>query len=298
MKSKTAIQQSTGYKIFNIVNYILLLFLVFITVYPMYHIFIVSISNGTFVSRGAVNFLPRGITFSAYKTVFDSSDIWRSYFNTILYTTVGTAINIVLSSMCAYPLSRKDFYGRGIFTFIIAFTMFMSGGMIPSYLVVLKLGLIDSMWAIVLPPAINTFNMIIMRTFFQGIPASLQESAFLDGANDLKILWKIILPLSKPIMATMVLFYAVQHWNSFFSALIYLSSKSKYPVQILLRNIVIAGEFAEQQTAIGSVESNFAVVATNYKYAVIIISVVPILMVYPFLQKYFAKGVMVGALKG
>lgn len=298
MNKKTAIKKSVGYRIFSIVNYILLLLVVFITLYPMYYVFIVSISNGTYVSRGAVHFLPKGITLSAYKTVFDNSDIWRAYLNTIIYTTLGTAINIVLSSMCAYPLSRKEFYGRSVFTFIIAFTMFMSGGMIPLYLVVLKLGLIDTMWAIVLPPAINTFNMIIMRTFFQGIPISLQESAFLDGANDLIILWKIILPLSKPIMATMILFYAVQHWNSFFSALIYLNSKSKYPVQILLRNIVIAGEFADQQTSIGSVESNFAVVATNYKYAVIIISVIPILLVYPFLQKYFAKGVMVGALKG
>lgn len=298
MNRNNKVKMSTGYKIFNVINYMLLLMLVFITVYPMYYIFIVSISSGTYVSRGDVHLLPKGINFSAYKTVFQNSDIWRSYLNTIIYTTVGTAINIVLSSMCAYPLSRKDFYGKSVFTFIVAFTMFMSGGMIPLYLVVLKLGLIDTIWAIVLPPAINTFNMIIMRTFFQGIPVSLQESAFLDGANDLQILWKIILPLSKPIMATMVLFYAVQHWNSFFSALIYLNSKSKYPVQILLRNIVIAGEFADQQTSIGNVESNFAVVATNYKYAVIIISVVPILMVYPFLQKHFAKGVMVGALKG
>jgi putative aldouronate transport system permease protein len=264
----------------------------------MYYILIVSISSGTFVSRGDVTIFPRGITFSAYKTVFQNSDIWRSYINTLLYTTVGTFINILLSSMCAYPLSRKDFYGRSVFTFIVAFTMFMSGGMIPLYLTVLKLRLIDTMWAIVLPPAISTYNMIIMRTFFQGIPISLQESAFLDGANDLQIIWKIILPLSKPIMATMVLFYAVGHWNSFFPALIYLNSKSKYPVQVLLRNIVIAGEFADQQTSIGNVESNFAVIATNYKYAVIIISVVPILLVYPFLQKHFAKGVMVGAIKG
>jgi len=298
MSKNRKIKVSTGYKIFNILNYTLLLLLVFVTVYPMYYIFIVSISNGTFVSRGDINFLPRGITFKAYETVFKNSDIWRSYLNTIIYTTVGTAINIVLSSLCAYPLSRKDFYGRSVFTFIVAFTMFMSGGMIPLYLVVLKLKLIDTIWAIVLPPAINTYNMIIMRTFFQGIPVSLQESAFLDGANDLQILWKIILPLSKPIMATMVLFYAVQHWNSFFSALIYLNSKSKYPVQILLRNIVIAGEFADQQTSIGNIETNFAVVATNYKYAVIIITVIPILMVYPFLQKHFAKGVMIGALKG
>ncbi|HEY8499518.1 MAG TPA: carbohydrate ABC transporter permease [Clostridia bacterium] len=289
---------SLGSIVFDVVNHILLLLLVFITLYPMYYIAIVSISSGTYVSRGEVNFLPRGINFGAYEIVFKNPDIWRSYTNTIVYTSVGTLINIIMSSLCAYPLSRKDFYGRGFFTFVIAFTMFMSGGMIPSYLVVLKLGLIDSMWAIVLPPAINTFNMIIMRTFFQGIPVSLQESAYLDGANDLKILYKIILPLSMPIMATMTLFYSVQHWNSFFSALIYLNSKAKYPVQVLLRNIVIAGEFADQGTSIGTVDTNFNVIAQNYKYAVIIISVLPILVVYPFLQKYFAKGVMIGAIKG
>jgi putative aldouronate transport system permease protein len=170
--------------------------------------------------------------------------------------------------------------------------------MIPLYLVVRGLGIIDSIWAIVLPGAINTFNMIIMRTFFQGIPTSLHESAYIDGANDVAILRRIVVPLSTPVLATMTLFYAVGHWNSFFPALIYLNSKAKYPIQIMLRNIVVASEFADQQVDIGSVASNFNVVAQNYKYAVIIITILPILCVYPLLQKHFAKGVMIGAIKG
>jgi putative aldouronate transport system permease protein len=181
---------------------------------------------------------------------------------------------------------------------MVIFTMFFSGGLIPTYLVVNTLHMVNTMWAILIPGAINTFNMIIMRTFFENIPISLQEAAYLDGANDLQILAKVILPLSMPIMATMTLFYMVDHWNSFFPAIIYLNQKSKYPVQVILRDIVVAGEFSDAQGEIGNNQSAFTVVATNYKYAVIIITVLPILMVYPYLQKYFTKGVMVGAIKG
>lgn len=289
---------SLGSRVFDGLNAFLLLLLVFVTLYPIYYIFIVSISDGNLVTRGVIKFFPRDITFDAYKVVFNDPAIWRSYGNTILYTTVGTSINLVMSALCGYVLSRKDLYGRNAFIFLVVFTMFLSGGLIPLYLVVNKLGLIDTMWALVLPPAINTFNMIIMKTFFEGIPIALQESAHLDGANEFQVLFKIILPLSLPVMATMVLFYSVQHWNSFFPALIYLNDSKKFPVQILLRNIVIGGEFADQSTSIGNSASNFRVVATNYKFAVIIISVFPILCVYPFLQKYFVKGAMIGALKG
>lgn len=280
---------------FNVINTVVLLVAAFITLYPMYYILITSISSGKAIASGTVTFFPREFNLEAYKMVFKNQDIWRSYLNTILYTGVGTLINIVFTAMCAFPLSRKNFYGRKFFTFIITLTMFISGGMIPLYLVVNQLGLIDTMWAIVLPPAISTYNMIIMRTFFTGIPDSLQESAYLDGANDIQILAKIILPLSKPIMATMTLFYGVQHWNSFFSAILYLNTKEKYPVQVILRDIVIAGEFSEQG---GDVSQNLNIISTNYKYAVIIISVLPILCIYPLLQKHFAKGVMIGAVKG
>lgn len=289
---------SFGSRLFDGINIFLLLLLVFITLYPMYYIFIVSISDGNLVTRGVIKFFPMDITFDAYQIVFNNPAIWKAYGNTLLYTTLGTTINIIMSALCAYPLSRRDMYGRNMFIFMVAITMFINGGLIPLYLVVQKLGMIDTMWALLLPPAINTFNMIIMKTYFEGIPVALQESAYLDGANEIQVLYKIILPLSMPVMATMVLFYAVHHWNSFFPALIYLNDSSKFPVQVLLRNIVIAGEFADQTSVIGSSTSGFRVVATNYKFAVIIITVLPILIVYPFLQKYFVKGAMVGALKG
>lgn len=297
MKSSTR-NRSRGVGLFPVINTLLLLLVAFITIYPMYYIFIVSVSEGSFVNRGLVKFWPCGFTLGAYNIVFQNSDIWNSYLNTILYTGVGTFINIVMTAMCAYPLSQKSFYGRKFFTKMIIVTMFFGGGLIPTYLVVNNLHLINTMWAIVLPPAINVFNMIVMRTSFESIPDSLREAAFLDGANDIQVLAKIILPLSKPIIATITLFYLVEHWNSFFSAIIYLNEKVKYPVQVILRDIVVAGEFAEEQGEIGSASSAFSVVATNYKYAVIIITVIPILAAYPFLQKYFTKGVMVGAVKG
>ncbi|MCR8635692.1 carbohydrate ABC transporter permease [Paenibacillus radicis (ex Xue et al. 2023)] len=291
-------QISMGSKVFDSFNVFILILLMFITLYPIYYIFIVSISDGNLVTRGLITWIPLDITFDAYKIVFKNPDIWQAYGNTLLYTTVGTTINVFMTALCAYPLSRKDFYGRNLFIFMVAITMFISGGLIPLYLVVQQLGLIDTMWALVLPPAISTFNMIIMKTYFEGIPMALQESAYLDGANEIQVLIKIILPLSLPVMATMVLFYAVHHWNSFFPALIYLNDSDKFPVQVLLRNIVIAGEFADQTADIGSASSNFRVVATNYKFAVIIITILPILIVYPYLQKYFVKGAMIGALKG
>ena len=274
-----------------------MLVIVIVTLYPMYYVLIVSISNGNAVMRGEIKLLPKGINLTAYKLVFENPDFLRSYLNTIIYTLVGTIVNVSFTILCAYPLSRKDFYGRGILTGMVAFTMFFSGGMIPLYLVVQKVGLINSMWALILPVAINTWYMIIMRTFFQAIPESLQESAYIDGANDIQILIKVILPLSLPIIATLLMFYAVYHWNSYFSSIIYLNQKKKYPVQIVLRNIVIAGELDKQNSSVGS-ESDFQVIATNFKYAVIIISVLPILTVYPFIQKYFTQGVMVGAIKG
>ena len=284
-----------GSRIFDFCNVLFMLCLAFITLYPMYNIFIVSISSAEHIYAGTVSFIPKGINFDAYRMVFKNDSIWRSFGNSILYTTVGTAINVVCSAMCAYPLSRKTFYGRGFFTVFVAVTMFISGGMIPSYLVVNQLHLINTMWAIVLPGAISTYNMIIMRTFFQNLPVSLQESAYLDGANDITILFKVVLPLSMPIIATMTLFYAVGHWNSYFNAMIYLNSKSKFPLQVLLREIVVAGNMADESS---DLTSNINIIAINFKYAVIVITVVPILIVYPFLQKHFTKGVMIGAIKG
>lgn len=285
----------TGNKLFDFTNYLFLTLVGFLTLYPLWYILVVSLSSAQYINLGEVSFLPKGFNIDAYKIVFANEKIWRSYANTITYTVVGTFINVVMTALCAYPLSRKDFFGRKPLTIFVTVTMFVSGGMIPLYLVIMNLGLINSIWAIVLPPAISTYNMIVMRSSFEAIPHSLTESAYLDGANDIQILKDLILPYSKPILATMTLFYAVSHWNSFFPAMLYLNEQSKYPVQVLMRDIVIAGDMTSDS---GDVSSSINILATNYKYAVIIISVIPILVVYPLLQKHFTKGVMLGAVKG
>ena len=287
---------SLGSRVFDTANVIFLMGLVFVTFYPIYYIFIVSVSGGNAVMRGDVSFWPVDFNWQTYLLVFEDPSIGRSYLNTILYTTVGTAINLICTTLCAYPLSKRDFYGRGFFTLMIVFTMFFSGGLIPSYLLVQKLGMMNTMWALVIPGAISVWNMIIMRTFFQNIPHELYESAALDGASEFTSLMRITLPLSKPVMATMGMFYAVGHWNSFFPAMIYLDEKAKFPLQIILRNMVVMGEMSSQSQEISGVFAS--VTATNIKYAVIIIAVAPILLIYPFIQKYFVKGVMVGSLKG
>lgn len=291
------IKQSFGSKVFDIINVLLMILLIVITLYPFYYIIIVSLSDGKAVMKGLVKLRPVGINFKSYSIVLKDPYIGTAYLNTILYTTFGTFINILFSTLCAYPLSRKNFFGKRIFTVMIVFTMFFSGGLIPTYLTVQKLGMLDTIWALVLPGAINTYNMIIIRTFFQDIPAELHESAYIDGANDIKIFAKIILPLSKPIIATMTLFYAVGHWNSFFSALIYLNEREKYPLQIVLRNMVVSGELTSQSNQMGAA-ADFLAIDTTIKYAIIIVATLPILVVYPFVQKYFVKGVMIGSLKG
>lgn len=290
------IRQSLGSRTFDTINVMFMLGLMFITLYPLYYIFIVSISDGHIVMRGDISFWPRGMNLDTYRLLLHDSAIIRAYGNTILYTVVGTMINLGCTILCAYPLSKRDFYGRGFFTLMIVFTMFFSGGLIPSYLLVKQLHLINTMWALILPGAISAWNMIVMRTFFQGIPNELFESARIDGAHEFWVLFRIVLPLSLPIIVTISMFYAVGHWNSFFSALIYLDEKAKYPVQILLRNIVVMGQMSEQSQELSGPYA--AVTSTNIKYAVIMIVVAPIVAVYPFIQKYFIKGVMIGSLKG
>ena len=273
-----------------------MLLVVVATLYPMYFIAITSISDGKEVLKGDVVLLPKGINLETYKIVLRDSAIVRSLLNSILYTTVGTAINLTFSAMCAYPLSRSDFSGRKFLTIMVTVTMFFQGGLIPLYLVVMNIGLLNTIWAVVLVPAINVWWMFIMRTYFQSQPVAMREAAVMEGANDIGILLRIVLPLAKPMMATMLLFYAVMHWNSFFQAMIFLNEKKKYPIQLLLRSVVIAGRM-EQTNEIGAA-SEYMVIEKTIKYGVIMVSTLPILLVYPFLQKYFVKGVMIGAIKG
>lgn len=268
-----------------------------IVLYPLYYMFIVSISSGQAVIQGHVKLWPEGIQLQAYQAVLRDPNIPNSYLNTIMYTSIGTLVNLAMTALCAYPLSRKDLYGRYVLTFIIIFTMFLDAGMVANFLVVKSLDLRNSMWALILPTAINVWYMIIMRTFFAQIPDEIEQAASIDGANDLVIFARIILPLSKPVIATLLLFYAVWHWNSYFPALLYLDERKLYPLQLIVRNIVIGGDTASMQSSM-NVGSDTGVLEKNLKYAATFISILPILCVYPFVQKYFVKGAIVGSLKG
>lgn len=286
-------RETYGDRAFSVVNVFLLTIFCLLVLYPLYYMLIVSISDGLAVIRGEISVIPKGINLEAYKYIVTDKYVPQSYLNTIKYTVVGTLINVAMTALCAYPLSRKKLPGRRIFTLIIIFTMFFDAGIVSNFMVVLSLGIKNSIWAIVLPPAINVWYMIIMRTFFADIPEEMHESAYIDGANDLRVFVQIILPLSKAVFATMFLFYAVWHWNSFFQPLIYLDDRSKYPMQLILRNIVLGSD-----ASAATVSSDSSLMSLNIKYAVVFITVLPILIVYPFCQKYFVKGVMVGSVKG
>jgi putative aldouronate transport system permease protein len=288
--------RTLGSKVFDWSNRILMVLIIFATLYPFYYITIVSLSNGNAVLRNEVRFLPVGFTLESYRLVFENPSMAKSLLNSTMYTIVGTAINLLMTILCAYPLARAKFSGKRFFTWMVTMTMFFSGGMIPLYLLVLQLGIRDSIWALVLPPAINVWNMFIMRTSFQSIPEELYEASVLDGANDLQTLFRVVLPLSKAVLATLLLFYAVAHWNDFFNALIYIDSRDKYPVQLMLRNVVTLGRFDQTNELSGG--SDFAAVEQTLRYATIMVSTLPILAVYPFVQRYFVKGVMIGAIKG
>lgn len=283
---------------FDMVNCSLMAVLMILMLYPIYYCAIVSISDGKAVVQGQVMFYPIGFSLTAYRTVLSNSQIIRSYGNTLLYTSVGTALNLLMSTICAYPLSRPRLKGRRAINAIMLFTMFFSGGMIPLYLQVKRLGIDDTMWSVVLPGAISTYNMIIMRTFFTSLPEELHESANIDGASSYQILLRIVLPLSKSILATMVLFYAVGHWNSYLSALLYLNDAKKFPLQMVLRNLIIDSNLANFTSSNASNSAESLVTESKLKYAAVIVSILPILCVYPVLQKYFVKGVMIGAVKG
>ena len=283
-------------KLFLAINIVLVAFICFIIIYPIYYMFIVSISDGNAVLRGEVNLLPKGINLKAYKAVLTYQYVPVSYRNTLVYTTIGVLISVFMTALCAYPLSRKHFFGKNVFMGFIIFTMIFDAGMISNYMVINEYNLMNTIWSIVLPGAINVWYIIIMRTFFADIPEEIFESAYIDGANDLTILGKIVLPLSKAVISTMLLFYAVGLWNNWISPLLYLNDRDKFPMQLILRNIVIGSDAALTKSM--SASSDMAIMGLNIKYAVIFITILPILAVYPFVQRYFVKGVMVGSVKG
>lgn len=300
-----AVKETRGDKIFLACNYIYLIIALIIVLYPILYIVSASISDPKLVNSGEMWLFPKGFTLEGYIRVFENPKIWSGYGNTILYTTVGTIVNLLVTLPAAYALSRSDFVGRKFFMGMFLVTMFFSGGLIPSYLLVKNLGLIDSMWALILPGAASVWNIIVARTFFQStMPRELQEAAYIDGCTNMRLFIKIVLPLSAPIIAVMALFYGVGHWNSYFSALIYLNDEAKYPLQMILRQILVLQEMSAETTgaavssSVAAAMNNKAEIASLIKYSVIIVSTLPIVAVYPFLQRYFVQGVMIGSVKG
>ncbi|MFD1849558.1 carbohydrate ABC transporter permease [Oceanobacillus bengalensis] len=291
-------KMSLGDKFFTVFNYFVLVVIACLMVYPLLYVLSASFSNPERIVLGDIWLFPQEFRLDSYITVFQNEDVLIGYRNTIIYTVLGTAINLLFSIMIAYPLSRKDFYGRGVITAFIMFTMFFSGGMIPTFLLIRDLGMLDTIWAIVLPGAVSVYNVIIMRTFFQNIPEELREAAEIDGCSNITFLIRIVLPLSMPIIAVMTLFYGVGHWNAYFDALIYLNDEDKYPLQLFLRQMLIQEDMSGMGSAGSEVLAEHLMQIEGLKYAVVVVASLPMLILYPFLQKYFVKGVMIGSLKG
>ncbi len=291
------IRQSWGSRIFDSVNVVLLLVFALITVIPFIYVIAGSFATQKeLLTRGFILF-PTEFSLDAYKYIFSTQTLVRSLLVTVYITVAGTLINIFFTCLMAYPLARKDMDFRKPILMLVVFTMLFSGGMIPTFLVVKELGMIDSYWSLLIPGAISAFNLIIIRNFFQQLPDGLEESAKIDGCNDLAIFLKIVLPLSMPAIATFSLFYAVGHWNTFFSAVLYINDNTKWPIQVLLRQIVILASGGIGDSS--AMESDYVAPPDQaVKMAVIVVSTLPILLVYPFLQKHFAKGVLLGSVKG
>lgn len=291
------IRASVSHSIFSITNIVFLLLLSVVMVYPVWYVICASFStsNGLMAHMGVL-LMPVGLSFEAYSGVFKNPMVAKGYINTLIIVSGGVGINMILTCLGAYCLSRKNLYWGNTIMKLITVTMFFSGGLIPSYLLVTRtLGLNDSFWALMLPSAINTYYLIIMRTAFKQIPGSLIESAKLDGATHRQILTKVVLPLSTSIIAVLVLYYTVGHWNSWFPASIYLKSRSKFPLQLILREILIQNDTVSMSKSV--IAADQYSVGETIKYAIIVVATVPILIVYPFLQRYFVKGIMIGAVK-
>lgn len=281
---------------FSVVNTIIMIGVIFVTLFPFIHIIAVSTSETSHVIANKVSFFPKGFNLDAYFKVANQPIFWTAYKNSIVYTVLGTAVSLFMTVICAYPLSKKNIPGIKWVTTLIVFTMFFNGGIIPTYMLVKGLGLRNSIASIILPPAINTWNLLVMRTFFQGIPESIEEAANVDGLNPIQIMIKIVLPLSKGIFATIGLFYAVSLWNSWFPALIYLDDTARYPVSLFLRNILMGADMAARNGIIVD-ETSQDVIPTTLRMASIVLTTLPILCIYPFVQKYFVKGMLIGSVK-
>lgn len=285
-------------KVFLLCDTIIIVLLMIVCLYPMLYVVFASLSDSSrIIAHDGLLWKPLGFNLEAYKAVVKNPMITSGYINTIIILVVGVIINLIMTTLAAYFLSRKkDIMLKNAIMGFMVVTMYFSGGLIPTFIVVKNLGLYDTLWALILPGAISTYNLIIMQTSFKSIPDSLEEAAYLDGAGHITVLWYVIIPLSKAIIAVMVLYYGVAHWNSWFQASIYLMDRSKYPLQLVLREILLQNDVSNMAQNAGVADAYS--VSESIKYAVVVVATVPILCIYPFLQKYFVKGVMIGALKG
>lgn len=289
-------------KIINFVAFVICTLVFVLVAYPLIYTISASFSDPLEISKGKLYLLPKGFTIKGYMTILEYKPIWIGYRNTIFYTAVGTLINLILTLTTAYALSRKDFVGRNFFTVVFSITMFFSGGLIPTFMVMKSLNLTNTPWIMLLIGAVNTWNVIIARTYFQSsIPMEMQEAAMIDGCSNTKLFFRIVLPLAKPIVAVLGLFYAVSHWNSYFNALIYLTDRNIFPLQLFLRNILIMDQMADMVgLSADAMEeiSQMIMLKETMKFGIIVVSSLPIIVAYPFLQKFFAKGIMTGSIKG
>ena len=297
------IARSSGDRVFDAIIFVLLTGVFLLVAYPLYFIIISSVSSPSAVAAGEVVWLPVGFNLAGYKAVFEEQAVMRGFVNALVYTAVGTSINLVVTIPTAYALSRDDFFGRKAVNLFYVVTMFIGGGLIPTYIVVRSCGFIDSIWALTIPGAISVFNMIVARTFFKTtIPQELLEAAKLDGCGNSRFFFHIALPLSGAIIAIMVLYYGIGHWNAYFSALLYMNTPEKFPLQLVLRTILVQNSMQLAQVtndpnALKALEEK-RLIAELMKYSLIIISSIPVMILYPFVQKHFVKGVMIGSIKG
>ena len=290
--------KSAGEWIFDIFNHVLMLVILFITLYPFWEQFVMSFSSGWQVYEGGIKLWPKQFSLEAFKVAFDYDAIWIGYRNALIRATVGTVFSLTVSSMLAYPLSKKQIPGCGFVTKMLIFTMLFSGGLIPSYLLIKNLNLLDSMWVLILPTAVTAWNVFVLRNFFMSIPTEIEESVQVDGGGWYTIFFKFVLPLSKPVLATVGLWIMVGHWNAWLDAQLYIRNPNKPVLQLVLRNILVVNDMTDINNVMNETQRSVDLTGPTLKAAVVMMSVLPMLVIYPFIQKYFTKGIMVGAVKG
>lgn len=291
------IKDSASYKVFTVVNTTALLLMCAMMLYPFVMLLAQSFSSAGAINAGKVSIFPVDFNLDTYKAVADNGAFWRSYGNTVVYTVIGTTIAMVLTTTYAFVLSKKHLRGRGLLIGIAVFTMFFNGGIVPNYVLISSLGMKNTMWAVILPPALSVFNLLVMKAFFENLPSELEEAAHIDGLTWFGIFFRIVLPLSKAVIATMVLFYSVQYWNDWFAAFLYLDRTDLFPVTLFLRNLIAGASTAASEGAAAS-GASVSDLNANIQSVTMILILIPILCVYPFVQRYFVSGIMLGSVKG